>query len=96
MTARVPSRSSTRFRATPPAALAAQSAGWLFRGMWGLGGAYLAWRLAAGTLARLAGMLRSNAERKRHLEARMGVVEVCWGGGWLGCGRAEGGGPATV
>jgi hypothetical protein len=44
--------------------------------MWAVGGAYVAWRLAAGALARVAGMLGRNARRKRRLEARLALVEV--------------------
>ncbi|GAB4822995.1 hypothetical protein N2152v2_010041 [Parachlorella kessleri] len=51
------------------------AAGWLFRGMWAVGGAYIAWRLTAGTLARIAGMLGRNSRRKRSLEDKLQTVE---------------------
>lgn len=53
-----------------------QGARWLVKGMWVAGGAYIFWRLTAGTLSRLASMLSSNRERRRRLEAQLAVVEV--------------------
>lgn len=66
-----------------------QGVRWVFSGMWTLGGAYVVWRVAAGTLARVTGMLGRNARRKRDLAAKLEVVEVrdessllwCEGGG---------------
>lgn len=63
-----------------------QGVRWVFSGMWTLGGAYVVWRVAAGTLARVTGMLGRNARRKRDLAAKLEVVEVrdessllwCW------------------